>query len=70
MAIRFVLPEEETESVAFAYSPVVEVVLSLHSHPDDWDATRALTLLNKALVEFGWKDPFDWKVRWSQRRKP
>ena len=30
MAIRFVLPEKETESVAFAYSPVVETVLSLH----------------------------------------
>ena len=30
MAIRFVLPEQESESVAFAYSPVVEAVLSLH----------------------------------------
>jgi hypothetical protein len=30
VAIRFVLPEQESESVAFAYSPVVEAVLSLH----------------------------------------
>lgn len=30
MAIRFLLPERESESVAFAYSPLVEAVLSLH----------------------------------------
>jgi hypothetical protein len=30
VAIRFVLPKQESESVAFAYSPVVEAVLSLH----------------------------------------
>jgi uncharacterized protein DUF5937 len=30
VAIRFVLPEQESESVAFSYSPVVEAVLSLH----------------------------------------
>jgi DNA-binding transcriptional ArsR family regulator len=30
VAIRFVLPAQESESVAFAYSPVVEAVLSLH----------------------------------------
>jgi hypothetical protein len=47
-----------------------EVVMRLHSDPDDWGATGALTLLNHALVKFGWKDPYDWKVRWSQNRKP
>lgn len=30
MAIRFLLPDRESESVAFAYSPLVEAVLSLH----------------------------------------
>jgi len=30
VAIRFVLPEQESESVAFSYSPAVEAVLSLH----------------------------------------
>jgi hypothetical protein len=30
VATRFVLPEQESESVAFVYSPVVEAVLSLH----------------------------------------
>jgi hypothetical protein len=23
-------------------------------------------VLNKALVAVGWKDPYDWKIRWSQ----
>src|SRR5829696_1780795 len=30
VAIRFVVPEQESESVAFSYSPVLEAVLSLH----------------------------------------
>jgi DNA-binding transcriptional ArsR family regulator len=30
VAIRFLLPDRESESVAFAYSPLVEAVLSLH----------------------------------------
>jgi hypothetical protein len=47
-----------------------ELALHLHSHPDDWVATAALILLNKALVQYGWSDPYDWKVRWSQHRKP
>jgi hypothetical protein len=37
----------------------------------DWQAAAALGLLNKALVSAGWRDPYDWKVRWSQRfRRP
>jgi hypothetical protein len=42
----------------------------LHRRSDDWEATAALSLLNRALVAYGWSDADDWKVRWSQRRKP
>jgi len=38
----------------------------LHGHSDDWTATAALSLLNRALTDSGWIDPFDW----SGRRKP
>jgi hypothetical protein len=47
-----------------------EAAMHLHSHPDDWTATGALTLLNSAIAKYGWTDPYDWKVRWSQHRKP
>lgn len=42
----------------------------LHNRTDDWEATAALTLLNRALAQYGWSDPYDWKVRWRQGRKP
>jgi hypothetical protein len=38
----------------------------LHGRSDDWTATAALSLLNRALTDSGWIDPFDWKGR----RKP
>ncbi|MGH9094457.1 MAG: hypothetical protein ACRDXE_04790 [Acidimicrobiales bacterium] len=46
------------------------VAARLHHHTGDWAATRALTLLNRALSAYGWTDPFDWKVRWAHGRKP
>lgn len=55
MAIRFALPAEETESVAFAYSPVVEAVLSLHvlvapkHHPLQHAWVRRMRALDSTL---------------------
>lgn len=37
---------------------------------DDFEATAALRLLNRALSETPPTDPFDWQVRWERRRKP
>jgi len=45
-------------------------VTQLHSHRDDWSATGALTLLNKALADVHRTDPLDWKQRWAKHRKP
>lgn len=42
----------------------------LHGQPDDWEATAALRLLNRALAELKWTDPLDWKQRWARHRKP
>lgn len=42
----------------------------LHGHADDHQATAALTLLNRALVRYGWTEKYDWRVRWSKHRKP
>jgi hypothetical protein len=38
----------------------------LRINAGDYAATAALTLINRALVQQGWVDRFDWKVRWSQ----
>ena len=38
----------------------------LHGRSDDWTATGALTLLNRALTDSSWVDPFNWQGR----RKP
>jgi hypothetical protein len=47
------------------------VARRLHGNPSDWAATATLGLLNQALVQFGWTDAFDWKIRWGQRfRRP
>lgn len=46
------------------------VAYRLHGHPDDYTATAALTLLNRALVRYGWSERYDWKVRWAKHRKP
>lgn len=37
---------------------------------DDWDATAALSLLNRVLADLPRNDPLDWQVRWRQHRKP
>ena len=37
---------------------------------DNWDATAALSLLNRVLAELPRYDPLDWQVRWKQHRKP
>ena len=41
----------------------------LRANAGDHAATAALTLLNKALVNVGWVDRYDWKIRWTQRFK-
>jgi hypothetical protein len=42
----------------------------LHTRVDDWNATAALTLLNRALSRMPRHDPLDWRERWSRHRKP
>jgi len=42
----------------------------LHRRADDWEATAALTLLNRALSRMPRTDPLDWRVRWDHHRKP
>jgi hypothetical protein len=46
------------------------VAAHLHEHVDDWDATAALTLLNRALSRMPRHDPLDWRERWARHRKP
>lgn len=46
------------------------LVTSLHRQADDYQATAALTLLNRALGRYGWTERYDWKVRWAKHRKP
>ncbi|HUC15522.1 MAG TPA: hypothetical protein VMS00_13810 [Acidimicrobiales bacterium] len=43
-----------------------ELVQRVHERTDDFAATAALSLVNKALAIVGWVDPFSWK----HRRKP
>jgi serine protease inhibitor len=38
----------------------------IYSRSDDYAATRALQLVNRALARAGWHDPYNWK----HRRKP
>jgi hypothetical protein len=48
-----------------------QVAAHLHTAVDDWDATAALTLLNRTLATMPRHDPLDWRVRWTQRfRRP
>jgi hypothetical protein len=42
----------------------------LRERVDDWDATAALSLLNRVLADLPRNDPLDWQVRWKQHRKP
>ncbi len=42
----------------------------LHDHSDDYRATAALALVNRALATAARVDPLDWKLRWAKGRKP
>ncbi|HET9059196.1 MAG TPA: hypothetical protein VFN61_04690 [Acidimicrobiales bacterium] len=42
------------------------LVARIYARSDDFAATAALQLVNKALAEVGWPDPFSWK----HRKKP
>lgn len=42
----------------------------LHGHSDDFTATAALTVLNRALADTAPTHPTDWKERWARGRKP
>ena len=47
------------------------VARRMHGNSGDLAAGAALALLNKALVSFGWVDPYNWKQRLGNRlRKP
>jgi hypothetical protein len=43
-----------------------DLVQRIHERSDDFQATAALSLVNKALASVGWTDPYSWK----HRRKP
>jgi len=43
-----------------------ELVQRIHVRSDDFQATAALNLVNRALAAVGWEDPYSWK----HRRKP
>jgi hypothetical protein len=43
-----------------------DLVRRIHDRSDDFEATAALGLVNRALAAVGWTDPFSWK----HRRKP
>ena len=47
-----------------------KVATQVRKQVDDFEATAALRLLNRALSETPPTDPFDWQVRWERRRKP
>lgn len=43
----------------------------VHARVDDFEASAALQLLNRALSRAPIHDPLDWRVRWTQRfRRP
>lgn len=43
-----------------------DLVRRIRQRSDDYEATEALGLVNRALAELGWEDPYSWK----HRRKP
>lgn len=43
-----------------------DLVQRIYERSDDFQATAALSLVNKALAAVGWPDPYNWK----HRRKP
>jgi hypothetical protein len=47
-----------------------QAAAQVRARVDDWEATAALRLLNRAIADLPPTDPFDWQIRWKQRRKP
>jgi hypothetical protein len=43
-----------------------DLLSRIYQRSDDYGATSALTLVNKALAAVGWSDPSNWK----HRRRP
>lgn len=43
-----------------------QLLARIYAHSDDFQATAALQLVNKALAKVGWHDQYSWK----HRRKP
>ncbi len=43
-----------------------DLVQRIQERSDDFEATAALSLVNRALAAVGWSDPYSWK----HRRKP
>jgi hypothetical protein len=43
-----------------------ELLARLYQRSDDYEATAALSLVNRALASLGWENPYDWR----HRRKP
>jgi hypothetical protein len=47
------------------------LVRHIHGNAGDWRASLAVGLCNKAIVEMGWTDPYDWRGRLGNAlRKP
>jgi hypothetical protein len=44
----------------------MELVRRISLRSDDYEATAALSLVNRALAIAGWENPYDWR----HRRKP
>jgi len=44
----------------------MELVRRIFLRSDDYEATAALSLVNRALAIVGWENPYDWR----HRRKP
>lgn len=42
----------------------------LHHRADDWTATGALNLLNRAVAAIGWDETYDWKKHRMGKRVP
>jgi hypothetical protein len=63
VAVEQLVASGDSASLQLARS---ELVQRVHERSDDFAATAALSLVNKALAVVGWVDPFSWK----HRRKP
>lgn len=65
-------PEAAVQKLAQSYDRQAleqaqkDLVQRIHERSDDFGATAALTLVNKALAALGWTDPYSWQ----HRRKP